>query len=233
MRFVSTIVGLACAGVLGCSGAVEEEVDAGGAGTAGTAGQSTGGTSTGGTGSGGTSTGGTGSGGTSTGGTGSGGTSTGGQPPEKHRPTAAECDDERPSPEVSEWPGADCQAHSECTEGRNGRCTSHRWQECTYDACIKDADCGENRICECEGGWASDNNVCLDGNCRVDADCPGSWCSPTFGDCGNYSGVVSYYCRTPEDTCLNDSDCTDEPEGYCAFSPMLNRWACSYSHCVG
>jgi hypothetical protein len=241
MRLVAMSLGLVGAVCFACSGDVEEANPSGAgnggasaAGTAGTAGTAAGGTSAAGTNAGGTNAGGTNAGGTNAGGSaGTGTAGTGTDEPDKHRPQALACDDERPRPEVPDIQGSECSAHSDCTEGRNGRCTTHRFQECTYDACLDDSDCGENELCECEGGAVSDNNVCLEGNCRVDADCPGSYCSPSFGDCGNYSGIQTYYCRTPEDSCLNDSDCTDEPEGYCAFSPQLNRWACSYSHCVG
>ena len=158
--------------------------------------------------------------------------------PDNHRPEHVACDTERPAteylpgPDDGEWP---CMEDAECTEGDNGRCSSMpRWGwECTYDDCFEDADCGDT-VCGCNGHWGSDANVCRGGDCQVNADCGvGGWCSPSFSDCGNYSGVVAHYCRTPEDECLNDSDCTDEFDGYCMFSSAAERWVCSYSHCVG
>ncbi len=161
--------------------------------------------------------------------------------PDNHRPVAVTCDRERPSPpiELGEFPpeGA-CTTHEECTDGLNGRCSQDRFgYGCTYDTCFEDSECGSN-VCACDGGFQSDTNVCLGGNCQVDADCgEGGWCSPSFDECGNYSGVTGYWCRTPEDTCLNDSDCVDPNEtggpGYCMFRQTLGHWECSYSQCVG
>lgn len=79
--------------------------------------------------------------------------------------------------------------------------------------------------------------TCLAGNCRTDSDCAnGGYCSPTLGQCGNYTGVIGYYCHTPSDECTDDSDCTGNPTsgpGYCMYSPEVAHWLCSYSHCVG
>jgi hypothetical protein len=37
-----------------------------------------------------------------------------------------------------------------------------------------------------------------------------------------------FFCRTPEDECANDLDCADHEDGRrCAYSPKLERWACS------
>lgn len=194
---------------------------------------------------GGSDTGGTDAGGTDTGGTDTGGTDTGGSlpEPENHRPAPEACDDERPLstdwlPDPETMPGMDCYAHEDCTEGRNGRCSDmgRGWWQCTYDQCLDDDGCAGGGVCSCGGGWGSDANACLPGNCQVDADCgEGSWCSPSFGDCGDYSGVVAYYCRTPDDQCLNDSGCVDPEQGpgYCMYSESAGYWLCSYSHCVG
>lgn len=158
--------------------------------------------------------------------------------PENHRPEEIVCDDERapstdlPPPDSGDWP---CYQDSDCTDGENGRCRAEpRWGwSCSYDACTTDADCG-GQVCACGGAWGNDANACRRGNCAVDADCgEGGWCSPTFDECGDYSGVVAYYCRTEADTCLNDSDCTEMGGGYCMFSVEASHWLCSYSQCVG
>jgi hypothetical protein len=158
--------------------------------------------------------------------------------PLKHRPVEVVCDDERPAGESPGGDGeAECGDDSDCQDGRNGRCTSTRFgYECTYDACVEDADC--DGVCECNGGFRSDANACTGGNCRVNADCgPQGYCSPSFGSCGGYSGVVAYYCHTPEDECIDDEDCEGDPEfgfdPYCAYEPGAGRWRCSNDHCVG
>lgn len=158
--------------------------------------------------------------------------------PDRHRASAGPCDPERDDtpfdPDMG--PGGDCESHDDCTDGENGRCTNlGRWTTCTYDGCFADSECGDT-ACICDGGSGGEN-VCMSGDCQVDADCgEGGWCSPSFGDCGHYSGVVAYYCHTPQDECVNDSECGDTDDswgGYCAFNPALGYWACSDSECVG
>ena len=133
-----------------------------------------------------------------------------------------------------------CTTNAECTEGTNGRCdgNSHDGWQCTYDQCFDDGECGDG-VCECQGGFRSDNNICLQtGNCRLDADCGGcGFCSPTLGDCGDYLGTVGYYCHTPADECVDDSDCAPDPQQggppHCSFAPAVGHWKCSYAQCVG
>ena len=168
--------------------------------------------------------------------------------PTKHRPTATTCDHTRASndpgaPTDPDGPRVECRAHTDCTDGENGRCVGngHDGWRCTYDSCFADSDCSDGtsgpQLCECEGGSRSDNNVCLRGTCRVDADCGAAgYCSPSFGDCGNYFGVIGYYCHTNTDECVNDADCNADgshPEAYCAFKPTVGRWQCSNLNCVG
>jgi len=140
-------------------------------------------------------------------------------------------------------PFIECRSHAECTDGVNGRCggNGHDGWYCTYDQCTTDSEClavtmGLPAVCACEGGFRSDANVCLTGNCRTDADCPGQYCSPSFGSCGAYTGVSSYYCHTPGDECVDDADCGGDGgygSSYCMYSPVAGHWMCSNSHCVG
>jgi hypothetical protein len=130
----------------------------------------------------------------------------------------------------------------------DGRCTPERgFASCTYDTCFKDSDCDNttstcgievpegHAVCGCGLGFHSDNNTCLTpGNCRTDADCRGGYCSPSFGICGNYSGITTYYCHTARDRCVDDEDCASSGMGaYCAYSPMEGLWSCSTSECLG
>lgn len=168
--------------------------------------------------------------------------------PVKHRASATTCDHVRATndPGVPATPGGGspvlCTSHADCTAGENGRCVGngHDGWQCTYDSCFSDADCASAdgpRLCQCEGGVRSDNNVCLPGNCRVDADCgDGGYCSPSFGYCGAYSGVVGYYCHTKDDECVNDSECNPTgatPGGYCSFQSTVGHWKCDHTNCVG
>jgi hypothetical protein len=120
-----------------------------------------------------------------------------------------------------------CVVDSDCTQGINGRCSIEGPGAprilCTYDECSSDADCAPNRPCQCREAGSSTENFCVtQSGCSVDADCgPGGFCSPTLFNqwCGG-----SYQCHTAEDTCLDDSDCTDPPG--CNFNATLAHWAC-------
>ncbi|MGK0359743.1 MAG: hypothetical protein ACI9U2_002049 [Bradymonadia bacterium] len=158
--------------------------------------------------------------------------------PARHRVAAEVCDDVRPPGfEGEPREGAECAQDSDCVDGENGRCTAGRFIFCSYDHCFADDECGNENgggVCGCEGAALDDGNVCLGGDCRVDADCGrGGFCSPTFGGCGNFAGVVAYHCHTPQDECIDDAECVAMPQGYCAFAPERGLWACSYSQCVG
>ena len=161
--------------------------------------------------------------------------------PLNHRPAEVTCDNERAPGLADPDPGvpASCLADIECTEGVNGRCigNGHDGYYCTYDECFADADCGGN-VCGCGGGFRSDHNICMSGNCAIDSDCgPGGFCSPSFSDCGNYFGVVAYFCHTPQDECIDDADCGadgGDPWGsYCMFDEGVGHWTCSNSQCAG
>lgn len=161
--------------------------------------------------------------------------------PLNHRPVAETCDNIREVPEPYSGQGiyfyaAECNVHADCNQGINGRCVVNRDTGfCTYDGCFEDSDCGEN-VCLC-GSDEGSANSCMMGNCQVDDDCgPNGYCSPSYGSCGAYSGIVAYYCHTPEDECIDYEDCGGV-EGqwgpYCAFNVVAGKWMCGDSHCVG
>ena len=155
--------------------------------------------------------------------------------PEEHRPETAMCEKERELPEETTQLGGSCSSHADCTAGENGRCmyagSRRRNNRCIYDACFSDADC-PNTACICSGSDLRGNR-CMKGNCATNADCgENGYCSPSMGSCGNYRGVVAYYCHTCEDECTNDSDCGGS-SGYCAYDETAERWMCSNSHCKG
>ena len=132
----------------------------------------------------------------------------------------------------------ECLRDADCTAQDNGRCSNNRGNFfCTYDTCYSDATCTGGGPCACEGESGSPGNTCLPGNCRTDADCGGSngFCSPTFGGCGDYGGVIAYYCHTAADTCVDDADCTSSPQGagYCMYIPDVGHWTCGYGQCAG
>lgn len=152
--------------------------------------------------------------------------------PTAHRPEAASCVGVHAPPEPSgtSTRGA-CTKHADCTQGKNGRCIhgiggAYNYYSCVYDQCDTDADCDPGKVCFCT---VSDAARCLSvGKCRTDADCGGGsygYCSPSTGmDCGGYHTIDSYHCHTPQDTCIDNSDCTGTD--YCNFDTYDGRWKC-------
>lgn len=160
--------------------------------------------------------------------------------PEVHREVAVSCDRERPPGNVarvgSYGPG-ECTSDADCTAQENGRCQVNRGSAfCNYDTCFSDATCTTGGPCECDDEYGFRGNACLPGNCQTDTDCgSGRYCSPTLGSCGDYGGIVGYYCHTAKDVCTDDSRCYDQERGggYCMYKPEVGHWACGYGQCVG
>ena len=175
-----------------------------------------------------------------------------GRVPQKHRAAALACSNDRPpgTCETSMIPdaGSSCHKDAECGAGANGRCSPMQRIYacgCTYDTCTTDADCakaGMGGPCECRPAAQSiiaptptTTNICKGGTCRVDADCGsvGGYCSPSLGSCGNYGGIVGYYCHSARDKCIDDADCATQGGGDCRYDPSTGAWACATSQCAG
>ena len=126
-----------------------------------------------------------------------------------------------------------CQHDTECTAGSNGRCVLEgggiAFCQCSYDTCTSDSQCTMGGPCACHGSaFLTGGNACVPGNCHVDADCgAGGYCSPSQGEasCG---GLGGYYCHTPNDTCVDDSDCPGGTTGpqQCIHRATTGRWEC-------
>ncbi len=155
--------------------------------------------------------------------------------PTDHRPQEVACPLERGPGHVDVV--GDCTRDSDCTDGTNGRCISPNvlgpsgGSRCSYDGCFSDSDCPANQPCRCRPS-AADNarNYCPAGsNCRIDSDCgPGGFCSPSLLGLGSPvgGGSFGYFCHTPQDLCLNDSDC--DASG-CLIEQGCASMACGYS----
>jgi hypothetical protein len=142
-----------------------------------------------------------------------------------------------------------CMRDSDCTAGTNGRCDPMlriNGCQCSYDQCFADSDCTTSAgPCECRpttsimagqvAPGVTPTNVCKGGNCRVDKDCGGGagYCSPSLGACGNYAGVIGYYCHTPQDKCTDDADCAAQGGGDCRFDQVSAAWLCQKTQCAG
>lgn len=145
---------------------------------------------------------------------------------------------------------SDCEAgvNGRCGLGPSGP----PYYACGYDECLQNSDCDAEAPCLCRpSGTSIYANICLSGgNCAADSDCgPGGYCSPSAlgcvclstalcGDsgacyaggqqfpcaCGDACGH-GYFCHTPRDVCVNDSDC---PAGGCNYDPGNQRWECAF-----
>lgn len=151
--------------------------------------------------------------------------------PTADRPVAVECSLCRPM--FSDPPGeGECTTHAECTDGINGRCVlGQAGTYCSYDTCFVDDHCASDQLCSCDGDSFSGANRCVPANCRVNADCASGLCAPSYG-CLLGGMPVGWYCRTDEDVCTSDEDCTDQVVGRCAYSPSDGHWVCQYGVCV-
>ena len=141
-----------------------------------------------------------------------------------------------------------CTDDTSCAGGANGRCgcawgaAPNPWgTACSYDDCASDDACGHT-VCLCREttlpGVTPDparRTICAgSGNCKVDSDCGGGgYCAPTAAfQCGpdrwDYYG---FFCHTPNDECVNDSDCAPQGNAFCAYNPAVKHWACSTGTC--
>lgn len=151
--------------------------------------------------------------------------------PTTHRAQASSCLGVNSPPEPVNT-GTSCKKHADCTAGVNGKCVngigmawSITW--CVYDQCATDENCTAGKVCFCTSTSAA---RCLSvGNCRTDADCgtgPYAYCSASMGmDCGGIHSVDGYHCHTPQDSCIDNSDCTGNQ--YCDFNDYEGRWKCT------
>jgi hypothetical protein len=95
---------------------------------------------------------------------------------------------------------------------------------------MHDTDCASGQVCACHGSayMFGLGNTCSPGNCRVDADCgAGGFCSPSYDPsaCGSLAG---YYCHTPADQCIDDSDCPGQAGlSVCVYSSTAGHWECA------
>ena len=155
--------------------------------------------------------------------------------PKKHRAAAETCSAVRApiTPTASSRGHAVCEKDADCKDGTNGRCgqDGRRWG-CTYDDCRSDKDCENGGVCACREAETRPNR-CKTGNCRVDADCKGTFCSPSLGNCGHMFGTVGYFCHTVKDECIDDDDCPDKLPDSCRYIPEAGAFKCSHGECKG
>ena len=138
-------------------------------------------------------------------------------PPTAHRSVAVACP-------AAGGTTSRCKVDDDCRGIFHGHCEAGT---CNFDQCTTDAGCGAKGVCFCKGATpvgreSSLGNVCVVGNCQTDADCPSGFCSPSYGSCGDYSGVQGYYCHTASDACRNDSECP--ASGWCGYDTTAGKY---------
>lgn len=151
--------------------------------------------------------------------------------PKNHRSLATACPQGRGAGTPSPQAPVECHTDPECDGGTNGRCMPPKggpfMNYCSYDECFQDSTCTAGQVCACRAS-ATDNaaNLCTSGgNCRVDSDCAGGYCSPS--PASQVSGCnFAYFCHTASDPCLDDSQCPGSSP-LCAFDLTAKHWACS------
>lgn len=151
--------------------------------------------------------------------------------PKKHRAAAATCSNDRGPGDANPNLGfAPCTSDAECTAGDAGRCVHTQGgpntNNCTYDSCYTDSACGPKQVCTCRVPGSLAANYCVDAtSCATDADCAGSYCSPSVDFDKINTGVKGYYCHTSSDECVDDEDCSGKVSMACAWNG--SHWACS------
>lgn len=154
--------------------------------------------------------------------------------PERHIPTPVRCNEvPDPGPFDPNIDG-DCKSDADCKEGMGARCGLHHPEAkmlyCLSNECMDSSDCPAGHACVCElEPYQGDRrfNRCLASQCISDRDCgPQGYCSPSLGFCGTTGRIKGYFCRTPNDKCVNHSDCG---KGFCIYK--TDHWACSYTKC--
>lgn len=163
---------------------------------------------------------------------------TAGEVPTEHRATAAACSPSTRAPAPPDGGAQSCTLSADCAAAGNAFYTNCLHGQCSFDACLTDADCGTNAVCVCASDYYGGNaafhpNVCVQASCRVDSDCGASgYCSPTHASCGTFTG---FYCHGPADTCVDATkDCGSCQRSACIYSPAIGAFTCGASSvCAG
>ncbi len=162
--------------------------------------------------------------------------------PKLHRAATVACPTDRPASSPPPNPGT-CTTDAECTNGKNGRCTSVALapSTCTYDECTTDKECGSG-VCQCRDPAAGGANACRNGSCRTDGDCGvvgRGYCSPSAVNVDVYcrsgipAGSFGWFCHGTADECTDDADCADGAFGNaCIYDVAKQHWACRSLLCT-
>jgi hypothetical protein len=153
--------------------------------------------------------------------------------PAEHRSSSVTCAATKP---ILDGSVPACAIDADCQTDGGSLLNSCRRGLCSIDACLTDDDCPMESACGCApvaGQWSVYSpywpNVCMPGNCRVDADCGvGGFWSPSYAKCSRLQG---YYCHSPADTCVDSTDCNGGDS--CAYEAAVGHFTCGVAVCNG
>lgn len=121
--------------------------------------------------------------------------------------------------------------YQRCTDGAINRTDTHTWS--TGGACVTDADCGDGNVCidGSIGDPSLGGTMCITASCETSSDCDSGECGLSSYDDG--CGItLTLNCRTPEDSCHADSECTGSTN-QCVY-PYWSEgaWTCAGIDCA-
>lgn len=117
-----------------------------------------------------------------------------------------------------------------CADGAINRTDSHVWASGT---CTTDDDCGVGSVCIGDdiAGVGNDQAFCIEADCETSADCDSAECGLSSYDDG-CGPIVRLTCRTDEDECRSDDNCTDSADQ--CVTPYWSEavWVCAGYDCA-
>jgi len=120
----------------------------------------------------------------------------------------------------------------QCPDGAILRVDTHVWSE--DGQCMTDADCDPGTVCIGDeiGGMGGSDSYCVTASCETGEDCDSGECGLSSYDdgCGT---TVQLACRTDDDQCRGDVDCTDGGTNQCVVSYWSEEvWVCAGIDCA-
>lgn len=130
-----------------------------------------------------------------------------------------------------------CSSDSDCPSNQPCECRAST-SSSQPNACVTEGDCRVDADCGA-GGYCSPSLVGISGSCVGAAAC---WPDAGGGSCSMYTPATGwvdvpclcpvscghgYFCHTPNDACIDDSDC--EAGKSCNYDTEAKHWSCSSS----
>jgi len=117
-----------------------------------------------------------------------------------------------------------------CGDGAINRTDAHVWAS---GACETDADCGTGMVCIGDdiASVGHTDSFCIEADCETGDDCDSGECGMSSYDDG-CGPMVRLTCRTDEDDCRSDDDCTDSANQ--CVTPYWSEevWVCAGYDCA-